>query len=138
MNSTTYFTVWKSTIKRDHPQKFPWNRLFSNFWRRLFHTVMHTVEGREILSRQIFDPQVVTKGHKSHFLVLKWTWISVLPSILIGFFSYLTWKYITKGLIWGGGDGRIRTRVARSTVFKSTLPCPNALTDLQNWVQIWS
>ena len=28
-------TVWKSTIKRDHAQKFPWNHLFSNFFSKI-------------------------------------------------------------------------------------------------------
>ena len=26
---------WKSTMKRDHAKKFPWNQLFSNFFSKL-------------------------------------------------------------------------------------------------------
>ena len=40
-----------------------------------------------------------------------------------------------KHKLWGGGD---RTRVSLEKVLKITLPCPDALTDLQNGVQIWS
>ena len=32
MNYDTICTVWKSTWKRDHAQKFPWNQLFSSFF----------------------------------------------------------------------------------------------------------
>ena len=34
--------------------------------------------------------------------------------------------------------GRNRTRVGRGSLFKIMLPWPDALTDLQIWVQIWS
>ena len=37
-----------------------------------------------------------------------------------------------RGLIWGGGAGRIRTRVGRVRCFKIVLPCPDELTDPQN------
>ena len=42
--------------------------------------------------------------------------------------SFLCIIMSIKELHWGGRD---RTRTARSTVFKITLPCPTALSDLQ-------
>ena len=52
-------TVWKSTKKRDHAQKFPWNQLFSKFFsenvdltEKNFHTVL---VGNEVISRKFFE-----------------------------------------------------------------------------------
>ena len=44
----------------------------------------------------------------------------------------------TRGLILGAGAGRIRTRLGWVRWFKIVLPCPDELTDLRSWVQIWS
>ena len=40
----------------------------------------------------------------------------------------------TRYRLWGSGD---RTRVGRVSLFKIRLPCPDELTELQNWVQMW-
>ena len=34
-SNTTSQVLWKSTIKWDHAQKFPWNQLFSNFFSKI-------------------------------------------------------------------------------------------------------
>ena len=34
-SNTTSQVLWKSTIKWDHAQKFPWNQLFSNFFSKM-------------------------------------------------------------------------------------------------------
>ena len=33
-------TAWKSTVKRDHAQKYSWNQLFSNFFSKYIITLI--------------------------------------------------------------------------------------------------
>ena len=53
--------------------------------------------------------------------------------VLVSYATYI-WAHNHRYLL-GSGD---RTRVGRVSCFKIKLPCPAALTDLQNWVQLWS
>ena len=59
----------------------------------------------------------------------------VWPLLLMHRLLYQRWLGLANSSLY---FGRIRTRVGRGSLFKIMLPCPDALTDLQIWVQIWS